>query len=52
MPALLADATAGDVIHHNPVGHGKSAATGTDGHHLTARFVPSDHTPVRLRSTA
>ena len=47
--ALLTHTAAGNVIHHNPVAHGESTATGTDRHHLTARLVPSDHAPVRLR---
>jgi hypothetical protein len=51
VPALLADTAAGNVVHHNPVPHGESTGTGSDGHHLTAWFMPSDHTPVRLRPT-
>jgi hypothetical protein len=49
--ALLADATAGNVIHHNPVPSGESTATGTDRNHLTAWLVPGNDTPVRLKPT-
>src|SRR4051794_40678661 len=51
MAALLADAAAGNVIHHNAVAYGESPTTRTDRHHLTARLMPSDDTPVRLWST-
>ena len=49
---LLADAAAGNVVHHNPIPNGEPTATGTHCRHLTARLVPGDHTPIRLRSTA